>query len=271
MLSLFNYFHTNDLLQKRLTEQAFGKIVKTGIRRNSSDYVAVVLAVKEFSRCNGREAQRRFATENGLSTERLLEILKEQRELLQSMVHAGLLSTTAQGLREDSIENRNCESLGVVVSALVAGLYPRLAKIVRPPQRYVETAGGAVERDIEANEYKFYVPLPAGENVSTDTEALGSDDKNRTDIADEIISAEGFQRVFVHPSSINFGNNSFSRSSYLLYGEMQRTAGNIKVLDNAKIYLRETTEPPVYALLLFGGQLEISYTDQTLTIDGWIR
>lgn len=49
------------------------------------------------------------------------------------------------------------------------------------------------------------------------------------------------------------------------------TAANQKALDLAKIYIRETTEPTVYSLLLFGGVMEVNYQEQLITIDGWIR
>lgn len=50
-------------------------------------------------------------------------------------------------------------------------------------------------------------------------------------------------RVFIHPSSVCFSAGSYS-SGWLLYTEMVQTS---------KVYVREASMAPLYALLLFGG------------------
>ena len=56
-------------------------------------------------------------------------------------------------------------------------------------------------------------------------------------------------RVFIHPGSINFGVGRFD-SGWLVYTEMVHTA---------KLYVRESSMVPVYALLLFGGEVAIAH------------
>ena len=53
-------------------------------------------------------------------------------------------------------------------------------------------------------------------------------------------------RVFIHPGSVNFDIGKFE-SGWLVYTDMVATA---------KLYVRESSMVPVYALLLFGGKLE---------------
>ena len=53
-------------------------------------------------------------------------------------------------------------------------------------------------------------------------------------------------RVFLHPSSVNFGVGRFE-SGWLVYSEAVQTA---------KVYIRESSMVPAYALLLFGGDIE---------------
>lgn len=52
-------------------------------------------------------------------------------------------------------------------------------------------------------------------------------------------------RVFMHPASINFHSSRFE-SGWVIYTE---------ILETAKIYVRESSMVPVYALLLFSGGL----------------
>ena len=144
---------------------------------------------------------------------------------------------------------------------------------------HTQTLGGNIEKELESIEFKLYIPIEAGgdkyvndiytaiQQSSSTTEGHNSDPS----IYDDMINTEGYQRVFIHPSSINYKNNSFKYSSYLLYSEKMITAANQKALEQAKIYIRETTEPTVYSLLLFGGVMEVNYQEQLITIDGWIR
>lgn len=53
-------------------------------------------------------------------------------------------------------------------------------------------------------------------------------------------------RVFIHPGSVNFDVGKFD-SGWLVYTEMVATA---------KLYVRESSLVPVYALLLFGGRVQ---------------
>ena len=54
-------------------------------------------------------------------------------------------------------------------------------------------------------------------------------------------------RVFIHPGSINFDVGKFD-SGWLVYTEMVATA---------KLYVRESSMVPIYALLLFGGKSQL--------------
>jgi hypothetical protein len=48
-----------------------------------------------------------------------------------------------------------------------------VAKILRPPKRFVEVIGGAVERDMEAREIKFYVTQGADPAAAAAQDAVG--------------------------------------------------------------------------------------------------
>ena len=87
------------------------------------------------------------------------------------------------------------------------------------------------------------------------------------------ISVDDKHRVFLHPSSVNFDNSVFKESNFLMYGERQLVTytNNNTGNQESKIYLRDTTEASAFALLFFGGVLEVEYSDGIVTVDGWIR
>lgn len=66
-------------------------------------------------------------------------------------------------------------------------------------------------------------------------------------------------RVFLHPSSVNFSCGKFE-SGWLVYSELVQTS---------KVFVRETTMVPVYALILFGGELSVHHQAGLLRVDGW--
>lgn len=158
----------------------------------------------------------------------------------------------------------------------------------------METVGGAIERDAEARELKFYIPDSVGSSepsrsadggsavggratgsgggsTSSSTSSSSSGGGSQLQYPQSDISTDGLQRVFVHPSSMNFHNITYRPSSFVLYGELQAAATHVKALDSAKIYLRDTAEVSVYSLLLLGGVLEAQYSAGTVSVDGWIR
>ena len=46
----------------------------------------------------------------------------------------------------------------MVSAVLCAGVYPHVARVIRPPKRFVELSGGSIEKDLEANEFTYYIP-----------------------------------------------------------------------------------------------------------------
>ncbi len=182
-----------------------------------------------------------------------------------------------------SVANRNASKSRLVAATLCAGLYPQLGKILRPTKRFVEVMGNAVERDLQAKELKFFIPQmsllsgtdPAG-TAATITAASASASATSIKVPDKRnidISVEDKHRVFLHPSSVNFDNSVFKESNFLMYGERQLVTYTNNNTGNheSKIYLRDTTEASAFALLFFGGVLEVEYSDGIVTVDGWIR
>ena len=277
-----------------------------------SDYAALVNIGLMFNACRNKY---KFCKKFSLSYDRMTEIRDTQMDLLQGLVDIGCLSSTDRGMSlssprtvssvmqrritGDDMSNNpttNKEAVAAVTSSVMvlhpnrnafkprllnavfcAGMYPQMARILRPPQRYVEVMGGVIEKDAEAREMKMYIPSPLNTATSTSVGSIApplpppppQEDSRYPSNVD--ISTEGYQRVFIHPSSLNFKNTDFSRSNFVLFGEKQQqnTLG-VGALQS-KIYLRNTAEVSAFALLFFGGKLSADYLNGIVTVDGWIR
>ncbi|KAI8380604.1 P-loop containing nucleoside triphosphate hydrolase protein [Choanephora cucurbitarum] len=70
-------------------------------------------------------------------------------------------------------------------------------------------------------------------------------------------------RVFLHPSSVLFSNNNYT-SSFLTYFSKMATS---------KTFIRDGTEVPSYAILFFGGHIDVDHLGRGLRVgeDGWIK
>ena len=99
----------------------------------------------------------------------------------------------------------------------------QLVKIACPAVAYEEMVEGAKEKEGKAQELKFFV-WASHDKLETNTRALE-------------------ERVFIHPSSMNFGDSNYS-CPWLVYNSSVRTS---------KPFLRDVMECNEYSLLLWGG------------------
>ncbi len=92
-----------------------------------------------------------------------------------------------------------------MLASVLSGLYPNVAKVLRPHARFTETMGGNHERKSELKEFQFYVrTFSAQMNIS------GSEDDNSATASVLGTCVNGLQRVFLFPGSIVSQNSDFS-------------------------------------------------------------
>ena len=125
-----------------------------------SDHLVQAAALERFLACSSEGERRRFCRDNWLSLERMVELRDLQKDLLRACADAGFLSSAEEGLALSSQGNCNHCRPRVAAAALCAGLYPQVAKILRPAKRFVETLGGTIERVSRRTEY--ILPQPIG-------------------------------------------------------------------------------------------------------------
>lgn len=125
-------------------------------------------------------------------------------------------------------------SPALLQSIVMAGLYPGIARISLSSSsiKFDKLQSGTIQRAQEAREFKIF-----------DLDNADTDDSRG-------------QRVFLHPSSVMFNRNDW-RQPFICYFRKTVTT---------KPYLRDATEVPLYAVLLFGGPLEVNQITGWLTI-----
>ncbi|KAG7099683.1 hypothetical protein E1B28_001507 [Marasmius oreades] len=122
--------------------------------------------------------------------------------------------------------NINSDNLNLIKSIVVGGLWPRIARVHLPKS--------AIKFD------KVQAGTVQRENVAKEYKMYDL--------------REG--RVFLHPASILFGNASW-KSPFLVYFQKSLTT---------KLFLRDATEVPLFAILLFGGPVSINHIGGGLTV-----
>lgn len=170
--------------------------------------------------------RRRFCESLGVSHNALCDMALLFNQLDVSLGEAGFSSSPES--------DRYASSWRIIQACAVSAMSPnQLVKVRRPIIKYHETAEGAKQKDGEARELSFFIRADSGKE----------------------------ERVFIHPSSINFSTGNYS-CPILVYNSMVRTT---------KPYLRDVTECSAYALLLFGGELEVQASKGVVVVDGWIE
>jgi len=230
--------------KRRRTLEARHDLFKTV---GNSDHAMFAAAYLQWDSHVGSK-RREYCDLMGLSMNGMRDVKQLLRQLDASLSLAGY--------KYSSESDRNGKSWRTIRACVVAALAPsQLVRVLRPSTKYAETLGGAKEKDGEAKELKFFIQAGADSPLE---EAQGQSNTGTVNLRYHGIAEE---RVFMHPSSINFSTGNFS-CPWLVYHELVRTS---------KPFLRDATECTAYALLLFGGKLNVQAGNGIIVVADWIR
>ncbi|MCO5585245.1 hypothetical protein L7F22_039178 [Adiantum nelumboides] len=182
---------------------------------------------------------RSWCDDHFISPSALRDISSTRQDLLANLIEMGLVSAqyrTEQNSSILSLLDRNSEHINLQRALLLAALYPSVVRIAHPQAKYDKAIGGAVEREAEAKQVRFF------------------DAQN--------------QRVFLHPSSILFDTNKYASDFLASFRRGASQSQNKGNNGGDKIYLRDATEVPMFALLLFGGHLRVHRKEGGISIGG---
>jgi len=243
----------------------------------NSDHLTMVNAYNKWRAASSRGAKTKVVNDYSLSFESLQNIEDVRNDLAAALAEMGFLpgrqgkETGAAAVASAEAAGRDLhrsvttlsEPIGngwgrygecsaqvnacaqdatILRSALCAGLYPHVAKVVTPGDRFDETAFGTTKAKFSAKELKFFTLAGVADEESSTAAAAGAgggEDGNRVSVWRGIPQ----QRVFIHPASVCFNTGNFP-SPWLVYHEKVATS---------KVFVRDVTVASPYALLLFGG------------------
>ncbi|KAL8445498.1 hypothetical protein Emed_005579 [Eimeria media] len=135
-----------------------------------------------------------------------------------------------------------------IKACVVGGLYPQVATI-QAPRTYITVGSGTLERAPEAWQMKFFTRVEKDPNV-TDEEYLRQSTKQR------------LQRVFIHPSSVNFKTCEYD-TQWLAY---------LDKIQTSKVFIKDVSTVSVFALLLLSCcEISVSRGEGALWLDGWLQ
>jgi ATP-dependent RNA helicase DHX57 len=220
-----------DMKKQRIIDERKALFAKVG----NSDHSLLVAAYMMWEDTSaGGGGRKRVCDSLGLSFNGMRDMMQLVKQYDSSLSAAGYV-----GSRD---ADRNMKSWSIIRAVAVAALAPsQLVRIQRSTTKYVETVEGAVEKDGEAKELKFFI--------------RGSIDEQQQE------ASKQDERVFIHPSSFNFSVGNYY-CPFLVFHSMVRTS---------KPFLRDVSECSAYSLLLFGGSLEVRATEGVVVIDGWVK
>lgn len=184
-----------------------------------SDLLTDVKAYEAVSALRGRAA-RDFCEANFISPSTVRDVTSLRNDFISALKAQGFSSRTSTTNTDPNL----------LKGILVAGLYPRVARIALPAAQFERISHGTVQKDHEAREVKFF---------------------------------DSAGRVFLHPSSILFAESGWKRG-YLAYFSKAETS---------KVFLRDATDVPLFALLLFGGHITVNHYAGGLMLgkDGMVK
>ncbi|KAF8481792.1 P-loop containing nucleoside triphosphate hydrolase protein [Russula ochroleuca] len=210
---------------------------RTRFVTEKSDILTDAHAYDECMRIRQEEspgAMRTFCSDNYISATTIRDISVLRNDLLSALTSAGLVQI---GQRASAPElNVHAGEPALLKALLLAALYPHVAHIALPRHavKFSRIASGTVAREAGAHEWRA-------------TDMRGA-------------------RVWVHPASMLFAETRW-RSGIVVSFERVQTANSSNNNKN-KVYMRDVTEVPLYALLLFGGHITVDHVRGGLTVGG---
>jgi len=223
----------------REKQEAFKK--ELGAANWKSDHLLLWKLVERYAAtARGQKLKRAFCRDYGLSYDTLETILDLKAQYLQQLDAIGFYDSA----RSEHL-NENAGTPRIIKAALCAGLYANVVRVAYPEQKYFQSAHGAFTEAHDAKKIRYFIRQHGEQEATLDTSFNGRP-------RDE--------RVFLHPGSSNFTQTQYD-SPWLLYTELVQTS---------RLFVRESTMVNPYALLLFGGRIDVVHDRGLLTIDGWI-
>ncbi|GFO08324.1 hypothetical protein PoB_003482900, partial [Plakobranchus ocellatus] len=223
-----------------LSKKSEADTAKQSLSLANSDHVTLLKAYLGWCRARqeGRSAENSYINKNFLKRSTLIDIENVSKDLVKLVHSIGFSSTGVQEIRSRaSAQPQPLLGDVLAISSVATASKDELGQASVAIIKAVLTAG-------------LYPQV--GQVLTTPS----------VDISDQssclVETSQGVAQV--HPSSVN--KNLALTGSWMVYHEKVR---------RSRVYVRDTTVISPYALLLFGGAIDVQHTQRLVLIDGWIR
>ena len=220
-------------------------------KTSKSDHIAIIAAYNGWRRAlstTGRKAASTYCTEFFVSEQAMDSIHSGRRQYAQILADLGFIPQTypAVACRSDYMPpglTKTAEETTEFASYGQPDEYAGHAKVVK-----AALASG------------FYPQLLRVQNPAAQFQKVhGGAFETEGSGAKVKVFDRKRGRVFIHPSSMNFTAGKFE-SGWLVYSDIMQTS---------KIFIRECSMVPVYAVLLFGGSIVVEHEKGMIVVDDW--
>jgi len=211
----------------------------------NSDHALLAIAYMQWNAIKGGSGEKkRYCDSLGLSINGMRDMKQLVNQLDTALTQIGFCAT--------SDSEANCNSWRIIRCCAVSALAPiQLVRVMRPTTKFTETVEGSLEKKGVAKELQFFI---RGDQ--------NAEDEKKSDFkSNNLYNEVQEERVFFHPSSANFSVGSYT-CPWLVYHQLVRTS---------KPFLRDATECSSYALLLFGGKIEVQASNGLIIVDDYAR
>jgi len=254
---------------KREEAESAKRALVEHVASSKSDHLAVVAAYNGWRAAlskNGRSAASQYCNRSYISDQAMDAIHAGRRQYAEILADLGFCSPDYPGDSAQASYNPGTAAPSLQKSSVGAGLLPPPPAIPSgavsrhtAPSGVDQFAGHAriVKAVLAAGLYPqlLRVDHPAAKYQKV----LGG----AVETQGEAVKVRFFDRekgrVFLHPSSINFTCGKFE-SGWLVYSDLVQTS---------KVFVREASMVPVYAVLLFGGEVSVHHGEGLVRVDGW--
>ncbi|XP_059164775.1 ATP-dependent RNA helicase DHX29-like [Physella acuta] len=221
-----------------LSKRSEADVAKENLAVGNSDHLTVYKAYHGWckARLESRSAENAYLSKHFLKKSTLLEIENVKKDLVKLVVSIGFdpQPSVTRKLNEAAPSNLTGEVLNIAtVQSTGSDLDVGTIALVKA----VITAGLYPQ----VGQVLTAPSVEASEKLSCLVE-----------------TSQGVAQV--HPSSVN--KHLTATGSWMLYHEKVRMS---------RVYLKDTTVVSPYALLLFGGAIEVQHTQRVVLLDGWIK
>jgi hypothetical protein len=159
------------------------RIIDTCLKGFVSDHLIQLEILKEYDITRDK---RQYCKQYGLSYDTISEILDVRKDYMDAMYTYQFISSTQDGFDITSSYNTYSNHTSVLTTILCSGVYPQISRVIRPPKRFLEVSGGNIERDVSANELKYYIPYRPDSDTTSTIES--------SDIVMSNVTSEGEER-----------------------------------------------------------------------------